>query len=128
MLALRRWISAMHSPRTESAIYATYEAARGMVANTGGLALHHAHEIVALERTLHLFIEPSVQRLARSAPGLLATLSTAYLTLHLVVTIVVLVWLYYRRPAAFATVRTTLMVASGLSLIGFLAFPTAPPA
>jgi membrane-associated phospholipid phosphatase len=39
----------------------------------------------------------------------------------------VLVWLHLRRPAVFATVRTTLIVASVLSLAGFLVFPTALP-
>jgi PAP2 superfamily len=39
----------------------------------------------------------------------------------------VLLWLYRRRPAAFPLVRTTLIIASVLSVIGFLAFPTAPP-
>ena len=38
-----------------------------------------------------------------------------------------MLWLHQRRPAAFPFVRTTLLLASGLSLIGFLAYPTAPP-
>ena len=39
----------------------------------------------------------------------------------------VLLWLHQRRPAAFAFVRTTLLLASGLALVGFLVYPTAPP-
>ena len=35
--------------------------------------------------------------------------------------------LHQRRPAAFPLVRTALLVASGLALVGYLAFPTAPP-
>jgi hypothetical protein len=50
-----------------------------------------------------------------------------YLTLHLAVTGSYLLWLHRRRPAAFPTVRTALLLASGLALVGFLAFPTAPP-
>jgi PAP2 superfamily len=38
-----------------------------------------------------------------------------------------LVWLYLKRPERFAIVRTTLLLASAFSLVGFLAFPTAPP-
>ena len=38
-----------------------------------------------------------------------------------------LLWLHQRRPAAFAFVRTTLLLASALALLGFLAYPTAPP-
>jgi hypothetical protein len=58
---------------------------------------------------------------------LLGALGIAYLTLHLAVTSALLLWLHRRRPAAFPAIRTTLIVASSLSLIGFLAFPTAPP-
>src|SRR5262249_61315796 len=46
---------------------------------------------------------------------------------HLSVTAVVLLWLHRRRPAAFPFVRTTLLLASGLALVGYFAFPTAPP-
>ena len=38
-----------------------------------------------------------------------------------------LLWLHQRRPSAFAFVRTTLLLASGLALVGFLVYPTAPP-
>ena len=32
-----------------------------------------------------------------------------------------------RRPTAFPFIRTTLLLASGLALVGFLVYPTAPP-
>jgi PAP2 superfamily len=131
LLRTKRWFSRRHGPVAEAtliaAFYASYEAARGLVAGTRESAIHRAHEILTLERTAHLFAEPQVQRLARDIPGLLAFFSLAYLTLHLAITGGVLIWLYYRRPGAFPLVRTTLIIASVLSLIGFLAFPTAPP-
>jgi hypothetical protein len=131
MLAARTWLSTRHSLLAEAAIivgfYATYEAARGLVAGARDPALDRAQQIVSLERKMHLFSEASVQEFARGIPGLLGTLSVAYLTLHLMVTASLLLWLYSRRPAAFAGVRTTLIIASALSLVGFLAFPTAPP-
>lgn len=127
----RSWVSARHSLRVEAAIvlgfFVAYEAARGVVAGTRQTALDRAHDIVSLERTLHLFTEPRVQELARNVPGLLGTLSIAYLTLHLMATAALLLWLHRRHPMAFPMVRTTSIVASGLSLIGFLVFPTAPP-
>jgi PAP2 superfamily len=54
-------------------------------------------------------------------------LGLSYLTLHLAVTVAVLLWLHHSRPAAFAVVRTTLVLASGLALVGYLLYPTAPP-
>ena len=128
---LQRWLSTRHPLRSEAAavliLYGLYELARGLVVSDMREADHHAHEVVTLERALHLFGEPNVQHAARALPGLTSLLGTAYLSLHLAVTVAVLLWLHQRRPAAFAFVRTTLLLASALSLVGFLAYPTAPP-
>jgi hypothetical protein len=128
---IARWLSARHSLPVEAAtvlaLYATYEAARGLVAGNRRVAIDHAHTVAALERKLHLFVEPNVQHAAGALPGLLTFLGGAYLTLHLSVTAGLLLWLHRRRPAAFARIRTTLLFASALALIGFVLFPTAPP-
>ena len=128
---LQRWLSTRHRLRSEAAavlgLYGLYELARGLVVSDAREADHHAHEVVTLERWLHLFREANVQHAARALPGLTSLLGSAYLTLHLAVTAGVLLWLHQRRPAAFAFVRTTLLLASALALVGFLAYPTAPP-
>jgi hypothetical protein len=38
-----------------------------------------------------------------------------------------LLWLHQRRPDVYPLFRTTLLLASGVALIGYLTFPTAPP-
>lgn len=128
---LRSWLSLRHSLRSEAflvlGLYAVYELARGLVVGDAAEAERHAHRVVALERWLHVFREEDVQRAAHALPGLIGLLGTAYLTLHLAVTAAVLLWLHQRRPAAFAFVRTTLLLASGLALVGYLVYPTAPP-
>ena len=128
---LGNWLSVRHSLPSEAAavlgLYGVYELARGLVVGDAREADHNAHRVVTLERWLHLFAEANVQHAARALPGLTSLLGTAYLTLHLVVTAGVLLWLHQRRPAAFAFVRTTLLLASALALVGFLAYPTAPP-
>lgn len=120
-----------HSVVVEAAtivgLYAAYEAARGLVAGSRAPAIARAHDVMRLETHLHVFEEPGVQDFVRGIPALMGSLSFAYLTLHLLVTSSVLAWLYFRRPAVFPVVRTTLLAASAISLIGFLAFPTAPP-
>jgi membrane-associated phospholipid phosphatase len=128
---LRRWLSVRHSLGREAALvltlYGVYELARGLVVGNTEEADGHANQLVALERLLHLFDEGKVQHAANALPGLAGLLGVAYLTLHLAVTAVVLLWLHQRRPAAFPFVRTTLLVASALALVGFLGYPTAPP-
>ena len=123
---LRRWLSVRHSLGLEAALvvalYGVYELARGLVVGNTEEADRHAGQRVALERSLHLFVAGT-----DALPGLARLLGVAYLTLHLAVTAVVLLWLHQRRPTAFPSVRTTLLVASALALVGFLAYPTAPP-
>jgi membrane-associated phospholipid phosphatase len=125
------WLSVRHSLRVEAAgvltLYGLYELARGLVGADTAEADGHAHRLVALERSLHLFVEANVQRAVQTLPGLTSLLGVAYLTLHLAVTAAVLLWLHRRRPEGFPFVRTALLLASGLALVGFLVYPTAPP-
>jgi PAP2 superfamily len=128
---LRAWLSVRHSLRSEAVavltVYGLYELARGLVVSDAEEADRHAQRLVALEQSLHLFLEANVQRAAHALPGLNGLLRIAYLTLHLAVTAGVLLWLHQRRPTVFPFVRTTLLLASGLAIIGYLAYPTAPP-
>src|SRR3989449_6768964 len=128
---LGAWLSVRHSLRIEVAgaltLYGLYELARGLVGTDTAEADGHAHRLVALERSLHLFAEANVQRAVRTLPGLTSLFGVAYLTLHLAVTAGVLLWLHRRRPDGFPFVRTARLLASGLALIGFLVYPTAPP-
>ncbi len=102
-------------------------AAQGLVAGDQRVALHHAQDVISLERSLHLFVEGPVQHAALAIPGLIGTLDFAYLTLHLSVTGGLLLWLHRRRPTAYPFVRTTLLLASALAVVGYVVFPTAPP-
>ncbi len=128
---LRGWLSVRHSLGLEAAVvvalYGVYELARGLVVGNTKEADRHAEQLVALERSLHLLVEGKLQHAADALPALAGLLGVAYLTLHLAVTAVVLLWLHQRRPAAFPFIRTTLLLASALALVGFLAYPTAPP-
>jgi hypothetical protein len=102
---LGSWLSVRHALRTEAAavltLYDIDELARGLVVGNAAEAHDHAHRLVALERSLDLFLEANVQRAADALPSLTGLLGIAYLTVHLAVTAGVLLWLHQRRPAAF---------------------------
>ena len=126
------WLSVRHSLRVEAAaaltVYGLYQVARGLAGADRAEADAHAHRLVALERPLHLFVEANVQRAVQTLPGLTGLLDVAYLTtLHLAVTAGLLLWLHHSRSEGFPFVRTALLLASGLALVGFLVYPTAPP-
>jgi membrane-associated phospholipid phosphatase len=50
-----------------------------------------------------------------------------YVNSHFVITTTFLIWLYIARNHAFYFVRNMFMVSMGLALVGYLAYPTAPP-
>ena len=109
------------------ALYGVYELVRGLGGQDWQAARLHTADIVSVERSLGIFWEQGIQQASTSVPGLARLLGVLYITLHFVATIAFLVWVYRRRPDAFASVRTTLVVATGIALAGYLLFPAAPP-
>ena len=57
----------------------------------------------------------------------LGVLGLAYLSLHFAGTTAALVWLHRRHPEHFPMVRTTLVTATALALVGYVLYPAAPP-
>jgi hypothetical protein len=49
------------------------------------------------------------------------------MALHFLGTAAFLLWAHRYRPAAFPLLRTTIVLATALALIGYVAFPAAPP-
>lgn len=109
------------------AAYWGYQLVRGAVDSHVGTAVWNATKIINLEHSLHVFAEPSVQTWASSKAWLIHGADWMYLNSHFVVTIGALVWLYLRRNDSFYFVRNMFMIAMGIALIGYAAYPTAPP-
>ena len=53
--------------------------------------------------------------------------SWMYVNSHFTITTVALAFLYLRRNERFYFVRNMFLVAMGIALVGYVAFPTAPP-
>jgi hypothetical protein len=108
-------------------LYLASELSRGLADGSAETARAHAHDVVAIERAAGVFHEGSVQSAAHSIPGVPTLLGYSYVTLHMLVTGVVLFWAYRRRPDIYATLRNALMVASAIAVVVYWLFPTAPP-
>jgi len=108
-------------------LYLGGELARGVARGGQPSAETDAAAIVRLERRLHVFDEASIQHAAGHVGGLPTLLGYAYVSLHLAATVAVLAWVYRRHRGAYARLRNTLAVASGLAVLGYALFPTAPP-
>ena len=108
-------------------LYAVYEAVRGAGDASLSVARDHTADIVALERSLHVFNERTVQEWSHGVPYVPALLGVAYMTLHFGATTLAVRWVYRERRHAFPLVRTTLIVSTALALAGYVLYPAAPP-
>ncbi len=89
-------------------------------------ALDRAQWIWHAERVVHLPSETGIQRAFLGHPLLVQALNLYYASLHFVVLIACLVWVYARHRRNYPPVRTTLVLfTAGALLIQFL--PVAPP-
>jgi hypothetical protein len=107
--------------------YWVYRLVRGQVFDQSAAAFANARSIVDLQRTLHVFVEPDIQRWAIGTGWVEDVGSWMYLNTHFVVTTVTLAFIYLLRNEHFYWVRNMFMVAMTLALIGYVVFPTAPP-
>jgi hypothetical protein len=121
------WLDAIRQLALFAGAYYAYRLVRGFVDGQAGLAFENARQLVDAERALGLFFEPGLQAWAEGQEWVLTFSSWMYVNSHFVVTTTFLIWLYIARNHAFYYVRNMFMVAMGLALVGYMAYPTAPP-
>ncbi len=107
--------------------YYAYRLVRGVVDGQAALAFGNARELIDAERALGTFFEPALQTWALGTGWIVTVANWMYVNSHFAVTTAFLVWLYVARNHAFYFVRNMFMVAMGLALVLYVAFPTAPP-
>ena len=112
--------------------YAAYQQVR--LAATGGTnaggratAEHHGHEILSIERFLHIDIEHAVNHWVVKVDFLKNFFNFYYESFHFVVPLTVMAVLYWRRPVDYRWARSALGFATLLALVGFWLYPLAPP-
>lgn len=107
--------------------YWTYSLIRNAVPEQKAEALGNAGLVWRLEHHLGIAVERSVNHAVNSMTWLIVGMNYYYATLHFVVTLGVLVWLYRRHPGRYAATRLALFAATGVALVGYYFFPLAPP-
>ncbi|MGW0914076.1 phosphatase PAP2 family protein [Streptomyces sp. NPDC002784] len=107
--------------------YWTYSLVRNAVPEQKSEALRNADWIWKAEQTLGLAVEQSFNHAVNSVTWLIVGMNYYYATLHFVVTLGVLVWLYRSHPGRYAATRTVLFATTGVALLGYYLYPLAPP-
>jgi hypothetical protein len=107
--------------------YWLYTLGRNAIPERETLAYRHGRSIQHLQEFLHLDWELAVNRFVARNEWLAQAMDYYYATLHFLVTIGVMVWLFTRRPHVYRGARTVLVGTTMLGLLGFYLYPTAPP-
>ncbi len=111
------------------AMYYAYRVLRGAIDDPAGAAtaFQNARNLIDIERSLGLFVEPSVQAWAASKSVIIDGASIIYINAQTSVTLGALVYLYLRHNSHFYFVRNMFFVAFLCAIAGYLLYPTAPP-
>jgi hypothetical protein len=123
----RGWLDVLRQISLFGAAYLAYRLVRGLVVGDANEAFAHARDLISLERSLHVFVEPSIQAWASGSHFLMVLSSYLYVNAQTTVTVAALVYLYLRHNRNFYFVRNMFMVAMAIALLGYIVFPTAPP-
>ena len=92
-----------------------------------GLAEHDGQRVLDFERSLHLAPEHALNVWLAHRHTLSQIVVFWYENVHIVVTLAVFAWLWWRRADVLDVMRPTLVIVNLIALAVFWSFPTAPP-
>ncbi|MDQ2728146.1 MAG: phosphatase PAP2 family protein [Actinomycetota bacterium] len=102
-----------------------------LIANLAHLRLAAAiadgRSILHLEAVLHIDPERTLDRWLTGHHTIGLWVATYYDNAHFVVTLAVIVWLWWRHPLRYRRLRTTLVLVNVIGFVVFWLYPTAPP-
>ncbi len=107
--------------------YALYCVIRVLAPHRLDVALQNATSVETLEAALGLNDEAWLNAFLTRHDWLQILASYYYVSLHYVVTSIVLIWLWRRRDRDYAAMRSSLVLASAIALVIYAAWPMAPP-
>jgi hypothetical protein len=107
--------------------FLTYRWCRLFTRDENRQAMRNARRVIDFERALGVFGEQSVQQWALASRVVVDVLNRYYVSVHFPITIVFLVWVYFRHFAAYSFIRTWFALVTLTALAIHVGFPLAPP-
>jgi hypothetical protein len=108
-------------------VYYLYSQVRNAVPSHESGAFDRARSLLSMERWSHLDVERSLNHFVDHQHWLAYICNYYYSTLHFLVTIGVLVWLYVKHPLRYRPIRSVLIITNLVALVGFWFISVAPP-
>jgi hypothetical protein len=104
-----------------------YDRIRDIAETRASMAMDDARRVLDVESWLHIDGEHAFNDWLGAHLSLQWAACWYYQLMHLTVTLLVLVWLYARRPAAYRPARNALVLVNAIGLAVFWLLPVAPP-
>ena len=104
-----------------------YQLARGLADREPLAAMANGRVVLDIERSLHMLVEPDLQRVVVESERVLDVVNWTYWLSQFPVIGLALLWIYLFRNEAFLRVRNWILAANLLGLVGYVLAPTAPP-
>jgi hypothetical protein len=125
---LRWWVEILLT----LAFYAVYSAIRNQFGSALGQsikddAFDNARRVIDIERAIGLYHEEWVHNRFVDWDGFIIFWNVFYGSLHFIVTIGTMIFLFCRWPSRYTFMRSTLCAMTGIALVGFAFFPLMPP-
>ncbi len=100
---------------------------RGLTETSLATAQAHGRDIVSLERTLGLDVEPQLQAWVAPSETLRTLANWVYIWGHWPVIIATMIWLAWHHRREFLRLRDAMIVSGALGMLVFVSYPVAPP-
>lgn len=107
--------------------YTTYSLIRNAAPERIEQAQLNAKAVWDFQDDIGLAFELAVNHAVEGVTWLVVTMNYYYATLHFIVTVGVLVWLFRSHPGRYGATRLVLFAATGAALLGYYLYPLAPP-
>ena len=104
-----------------------YEWTSDFAGESRNLAYHHALDQIRIERALGLFQERTIQQWALHSRLLIELGDLFYATVHFILPVVALLWVFRVDQVRYLRWRDTLAWTTGIALACFAVFPLMPP-
>jgi hypothetical protein len=109
------------------AFYWLYDAVQALTQSSKDVAVDHGNDVVNAENSLHIWVEPDINRWATHHRTLSLIAGYDYALAHVIVTATVLAFLWWRRPRLEVPMRNGLVALSVVALLVYWTYPVAPP-
>lgn len=110
-----RWVG------TQAAIVAAgitvYFRVRHLTEGSEAAAVDHAHDLVALERAVGLYVEQPLQSFVAPSEDLVTLANWVYIWGHWPVILVTMAWLMWRHQHEFVRLRDAMLISGGVGML-----------